>query len=115
MMYYAPQLPMEVCKMIAQKRSKKLTDVMTSEMNAKTCTRPQERARHIHERAVAAEYHNDPYLREFKIACHPQLLEVEGRVLPPPRVQYGTRRMQQENNYHGLFWLAHYVFGFYTT
>jgi eukaryotic translation initiation factor 2C len=89
---------MEVCKMIAQKRSKKLTDVMTSEMNAKTCTRPQERARHIHERAVAAEYHNDPYLREFKIACHPQLLEVEGRVLPPPRVQYGTRRMQQENN-----------------
>ena len=83
-------LPMEVCKVVAQKRAKKLSDAMTSEMNAKTCTRPQERARHIHERAVAAEYHNDPYLREFKIACHPQLLEVEGRVLPPPLVQYGS-------------------------
>ena len=33
-------LPMEVCKMVAQRRTKKLADHMLSEMNAKTCIHP---------------------------------------------------------------------------
>ena len=37
------------------------------------------------ERAAAAEYHNDPYLQEFQLACRANLVEVEGRVLAPPR------------------------------
>ena len=82
-------LPMEVCKVIAQKRARRLDERMASEMNSRTCTRPQDRARHIHERAAAAEYHNDPYLQEFQLACRANLVEVEGRVLAPPSVQYG--------------------------
>ena len=62
---------------------------MMGEMNAKTCTRPGERARHIHERAMAANYAGDVFLREFKIACMPELVAVQGRVLPTPLIQYG--------------------------
>ena len=38
-------LPMEVCKVIAQKRARRLDERMASEMNSRTCTRPQDRAR----------------------------------------------------------------------
>ena len=82
-------LPMEVCKVVAQRRTKKLGERMMGEMNAKTCTRPGERARHIHERAMAANYTGDVFLREFKIACMPELVAVQGRVLPTPLIQYG--------------------------
>ena len=81
-------LPMEVCKMVAQRRTKKLGERMMGVMNAKTCTRPGERARHIHERAMAANYTGDVFLREFKIACMPELVAVQGRVLPAPLIQY---------------------------
>ena len=37
-----------------------------------------ERARHIHERAMAANYAGDSFLREFKIACMPELVAVQG-------------------------------------
>ena len=38
---------------------------------------------------MAANYAGDSFLREFKIACMPELVAVQGRVLPTPLIQYG--------------------------
>lgn len=81
---------MEVCKLPGQKRVQRMTDQMTADMCAKTCTRPVDRQRRITERAKHNAYDTDPFLAAFRVRCNPQLVQVTGRVLEAPMVQYGT-------------------------
>ena len=36
-----------------------------------------------------ADFNNDPYVKEFGLNISHNLMEVRGRVLPPPKIQYG--------------------------
>ena len=56
-------LPLEVCKLPGQKRMQRMTDQMTADMCAKTCTRPVDRQRRITERAKHNNYDTDPFLK----------------------------------------------------
>lgn len=38
-----------------------------------------------------ADFNNDPYLQTFGISVNSQMTEVQGRVLPAPKLQYGGR------------------------
>ena len=38
-----------------------------------------------------ADFNNDAYVQEFGLAISNNMMEVRGRVLPPPKLQYGGR------------------------
>ena len=38
-----------------------------------------------------ANFNSDPYLQTFGISIVPQMVDVHGRVLNPPKIQYGGR------------------------
>ena len=38
-----------------------------------------------------ADFNNDPYVKEFGLNISHNLMEVRGRVLPPPKIQYGGK------------------------
>lgn len=54
-----------------------------------------DREREINNLIRKADFNNDPYVQEFGLNISHQLMEVRGRVLPPPKLQYGGRTKQQ--------------------
>lgn len=38
-----------------------------------------------------ADFNNDSYVQEFGLTISNNMMEVRGRVLPPPKLQYGGR------------------------
>ena len=85
-------LPLEVCRIVAGQRCiKKLTDMQTSTMIKATARSAPDREREINTLVRKADYNNDPYLQTFGIQVAPLMVEVTGRVLPPPKLLYGGR------------------------
>ncbi|XP_037082882.1 protein argonaute-2-like isoform X2 [Pollicipes pollicipes] len=91
-------LPLEVCTIVAGQRCiKKLTDMQTSTMIKATARSAPDREREINTliRKVWADFNTDPYVQEFGLNIEQKMMDVRGRVLPPPRLQYGGRTKQQ--------------------
>lgn len=89
-------LPLEVCNIVAGQRCiKKLTDMQTSTMIKATARSAPDREREINSLVRKADFNNDPYMKEFGLEISTAMIEVRGRVLPPPRLQYGGRTRQQ--------------------
>ena len=89
-------LPMEVCRIVAGQRClKKLTDMQTSTMIKATARSAPDREREIKNLIKKADFNNDAYVQEFGLNISHNLMEVRGRVLPPPKLQYGGRTKQQ--------------------
>lgn len=85
-------LPLEVCRIVAGQRCiKKLTDMQTSTMIKATARSAPDREREINTLVRKADFNNDPYLQTFGIQVAPLMVEVTGRVLPPPKLLYGGR------------------------
>ncbi len=88
-------LPLEVCNIVSGQRClKKLSDQQTSTMIRATARSAPMREREIGKLMQEANFEEDPYVREFGINVSSRLMEVQGRVLPPPRLQYGGRTRQ---------------------
>ncbi|XP_055345664.1 protein argonaute-2-like isoform X2 [Paramacrobiotus metropolitanus] len=86
-------LPLEVCNIVAGQRCiKKLTDTQTSTMIKATARSAPDREREINTLVRKADFNNDPYAQEFGIQIQNQMTEIRGRVLPPPKIQYGGRQ-----------------------
>ncbi|OQV21162.1 Protein argonaute-1 [Hypsibius exemplaris] len=86
-------LPLEVCNIVAGQRCiKKLTDTQTSTMIKATARSAPDREREINTLVRKADFNNDPYAQEFGIQINNQMTEIRGRVLPPPKIQYGGRQ-----------------------
>lgn len=47
--------------------------------------------REINNLVRRADFNNDEYVQEFGLTISNSMMEVRGRVLPPPRLQYGGR------------------------
>jgi len=89
-------LPLEVCNIVQGQRCiKKLTDMQTSTMIKATARSAPDREREINNLVRRADFNNDPYVQEFGLNISHNLMEVRGRVLPPPKLQYGGRTKQQ--------------------
>ena len=89
-------LPLEVCNIVQGQRCiKKLTDMQTSTMIKATARSAPDREREINNLVRRADFNNDPYVQEFGLNISHSLMEVRGRVLPPPKLQYGGRTKQQ--------------------
>jgi len=89
-------LPLEVCNIVQGQRCiKKLTDMQTSTMIKATARSAPDREREINNLVKKADFNNDAYVQEFGLNISQTLMEVKGRVLPPPKLQYGGRTKQQ--------------------
>ena len=89
-------LPLEVCNIVQGQRCiKKLTDMQTSTMIKATARSAPDREREINNLVRKADLNNDPYVQEFGLNISRNLMEVRGRVLPAPKLQYGGRTKQQ--------------------
>ena len=89
-------LPLEVCNIVAGQRCiKKLTDMQTSTMIKATARSAPDREREINNLVQKADFNNDPYVKEFGLSINNNMMEVKGRVLMPPKLQYGGRTKQQ--------------------
>ncbi|XP_027205239.1 protein argonaute-1 [Dermatophagoides pteronyssinus] len=89
-------LPIEVCNIVSGQRCiRKLTDMQTSTMIKATARSAPDREREINNLVKKADFNNDPYVREFGLSISNMMMEVKGRVLPPPKIQYGGRTRQQ--------------------
>ncbi|XP_012061891.1 PREDICTED: protein argonaute-1, partial [Atta cephalotes] len=85
-------LPLEVCNIVAGQRCiKKLTDMQTSTMIKATARSAPDREREINNLVRRADFNNDSYVQEFGLTISNSMMEVRGRVLPPPKLQYGGR------------------------
>lgn len=49
------------------------------------------REREINNLVRRADFNNDAYVQEFGLTISNSMMEVRGRVLPPPKLQYGGR------------------------
>ncbi|XP_052237159.1 protein argonaute-2-like isoform X2 [Dreissena polymorpha] len=85
-------LPLEVCNVVGGQRCiKKLTDNQTSTMIKATARSAPDREKEINNLVRKANFNSDPYLQTFGISIVPQMVDVHGRVLNPPKIQYGGR------------------------
>lgn len=83
---------MKVCNIVAGQRCiKKLTDMQTSTMIKATARSAPDREREINNLVRRADFNNDSYVQEFGLTISNNMMEVRGRVLPPPKLQYGGR------------------------
>ncbi|XP_026678240.1 protein argonaute-2 [Diaphorina citri] len=81
-----------VCNIVAGQRCiKKLTDMQTSTMIKATARSAPDREREIQSLVKRADFNNDAYVHEFGLTISNSMMEVRGRVLPPPKLQYGGR------------------------
>ncbi|XP_034253779.1 protein argonaute-2 isoform X2 [Thrips palmi] len=88
-------LPLEVCNIVAGQRCiKKLTDMQTSTMIKATARSAPDREREINNLVRRADFNNDAYVQEFGLTISNHMMEVRGRVLAPPKLQYGGRPSQ---------------------
>nr|CAI5856771.1 unnamed protein product [Callosobruchus analis] len=97
-------LPLEVCNIVAGQRCiKKLTDMQTSTMIKATARSAPDREREINNLVRRADFNNDEYVQEFGLTISNNMMEVRGRVLPPPKLQYGGRSKQQAMPNQGVW------------
>ena len=91
-------LPIDVCKIVGQKCVKKLTDNQLATMIQYTAKPALERKRGIMESVEKIEFHNDRVLKEFGIGINTSMVEIKGRVLQPPNIEYDGRAIQPNEN-----------------
>ncbi|XP_026819292.1 protein argonaute-2-like [Rhopalosiphum maidis] len=106
-------LPIEVCNLFAGQRCfKKLTESETSSMIKETLRYAPDCEQQINSLIRQANMNNNSYLQEFGLTVSNSMTEVRGRVLPPPKLQYGegtlpiqekSKVMQQVLPEHGVW------------
>jgi eukaryotic translation initiation factor 2C len=72
-----------------QRCFKKLTELETSSMVKQTLRYAPDREQQINSLIREANLNNNSYLQEFGLTVSNSMTEVRGRVLPPPKLQYG--------------------------
>ncbi|XP_046362549.1 protein argonaute-2-like isoform X2 [Haliotis cracherodii] len=89
-------LPLEVCNIVGGQRCiKKLTDLQTSTMIKATARSAPDREKEINSLVYKADFNNDPYLQTFGVTVQYEMTDVKGRILTPPKLQYGGRTKAQ--------------------
>jgi len=83
-------LPIEMCTVTKGIRLGKLTGDQTADMIKITAMKPVERQNFIQKGISIMTDKNDPYLKAFGLEVSNKLIEVEARILPPPKIVYAN-------------------------
>ena len=78
----------QVLKVKSGQRKGKLTGEQTSQIITVASQSPAERMKSITQCLSQADVLTDPTVREFGLHVTDKMLKIQGRVLPPPVVQY---------------------------
>ena len=81
-------LPMELCR-TELKNKKKLTEKETADMIKQTAVKATERLNYIQNWITSSSIEKDPVLKEYNIKIDLKAIELTGRVLEAPDIQYG--------------------------
>ncbi|XP_057981140.1 protein argonaute 4B-like, partial [Malania oleifera] len=83
--------PIELCTLLSlQRYTKALTVLQRASLVEKSRQKPNERIRVLTDALRTNNYEADPMLRSSGISISSQLTEIEGRVLPAPRLKLGN-------------------------
>lgn len=85
--------------MVAGQPVKHLNEIETSSMIQKTVISAPNREQEINSLIRQANLNNDSYLQEFGLSISNNMMEVRGRILPPPKLQYGRTLPNQVKIY----------------
>lgn len=97
-------LPLEVCNIVAGQRCiKKLTDMQTSTMIKATARSAPDREKEINSLVKKAQFNSDRFVQEFGLAISQDMVQIEGRVLPVPKIQYGGKNKFQAVPQQGVW------------
>ncbi|GAB6020037.1 argonaute 1 [Chamberlinius hualienensis] len=80
--------PMEVCVVKKGQQLKKLTDTLTSELIKYSAKPAFEREKQINQLVSKVNFSADPIAQAFGMSISNKMIEFDGRVLPPPKIQY---------------------------
>lgn len=80
---------MEVCGLVpGQKYSRKLGPLQVAEMIKTTCVKPAERLKAIEAGYKGFEFANNEYIKAWGVEVASKPIQVKGRTLPPPKLEY---------------------------
>lgn len=73
-----------------------MIDAQTAEIIKKAAVRPQERKGWIEDCVrQRADLPHDPTLAAFQMRVEVEMVDVQGRLLPPPQLRYATQSVRQ--------------------
>ena len=90
---------MELCK-TQLKNKASLTDKETAELVKLTAVKAPDRMQYINNWALNSGISKDPILKEYNISVDLKLVELDGRVIEPPDVEYGPRMIAKSAEIH---------------
>jgi len=85
-------LPMELCEIVPGQRLGKLSASQTAGIIKHAAVRPSQRQQSIQRNVTEAGMSKDVTNKLFGVEIAPEMLQIKGRVLPPPVVSYGGGR-----------------------
>lgn len=84
-------IPLELCSLVSlQRYTKSLTNFQRASLVEKSRQKPQERMRVLSEALKRSNYDSEPMLRSCGITISNSFTQVEGRVLPAPKLKVGN-------------------------
>lgn len=91
----AGMFPIDTCMVERMQRYPyKLDPDATAEMIKAAVTRPVKRIENIRKSRALLKLDDDRYLNAFGLKFDPNMAKVKGRLLPPPRVQFGNKYLE---------------------
>nr|AXY97429.1 Argonaute family protein [Populus tomentosa] len=84
-------IPLELCSLVSlQRYTKALSTLQRSSLVEKSRQKPQERMTVLSSALKSSKYDAEPMLRSCGISINPSFTQVEGRVLPAPKLKVGN-------------------------
>jgi eukaryotic translation initiation factor 2C len=91
----AGMFPIDACMVERMQRYPyKLDPDATAEMIKAAVTRPKQRIDNIRKSRELLQLDSDQYLKSFGLRFDPNMAKIKGRLLPPPRVQFGNKFLE---------------------
>lgn len=91
-------IPVELCVVPTHRRNSLLSPQMTASMIRVAAVKPDQRLRGAQEAHRIANFSSDDFARAYGLDVEPKPVEVTGRILNTPKVQYGNNRVSQPSN-----------------
>ncbi|KAI9079531.1 hypothetical protein K1719_038503 [Acacia pycnantha] len=83
--------PIELCSLVSlQRYTKALTTLQRASLVEKSRQKPQERMRVLSDVLKVSKYDSDPMLQSCAVRINTGFTQVDGRVLPAPRLKFGN-------------------------
>ncbi|XP_071724140.1 protein argonaute 4-like [Rutidosis leptorrhynchoides] len=84
-------IPLELCDLVSlQRYTKALTTFQRASLVEKSRQKPQERMKTLSTALETSKYNSEPLLRSCGISISNNFTQVDGRVLPAPRLKFGN-------------------------